>query len=168
MTFLSDNAIPRVNYGINLEGEWKGITLSLLFQGVGAYDKILSTKDTPNGGVFQGGQRPYFEIWTNHWTPENPNAPYPRAATYSWNPYGIYGSRFWIRNGAYLRLKNVNLAYTLPRTWTQQLLIDKCQVYVNATNLFCISGFSETDPEQYMMDSYPIMRSFTAGLSINF
>ena len=89
MTFLSDNAIPRVNYGINLDGEWKGITLSLLFQGVGSYDKILSTKDTPNGGVFQGGQRPYFELWVNHWTPENPNAPYPRAAAYSWNPYGI-------------------------------------------------------------------------------
>lgn len=168
MTFLSDNAIPRINYGINLDGEWKGFTLSLLFQGVGSYDKILSTKDTPNGGVFQGGQRPYFELWTSHWTPENPNAPYPRAAAYSWNPYGIYGSRFWIRNGAYLRLKNVNLAYTLPKAWTQHLLIDKCQVYLNATNLLCISGFSETDPEQYMLDSYPIMKSFTAGLSINF
>jgi TonB-linked SusC/RagA family outer membrane protein len=168
MTFLSDNAIPRINYGINLDGEWKGITLNLLFQGVGAYDKILSTKDTPNGGVFQGGQRPYFEIWTQHWTPETPNAPYPRAATYSWNPYGIYGSKFWIRNGAYLRLKNINLAYTLPKSWTNHILVNNCQVYLNATDLFCISGVSETDPEQYMMDSYPIMKSFTAGLKITF
>lgn len=168
MTWLSENAIPRINYGLNFDVEWKGISLSVLFQGVGAYDKIMSTKDTPNGGVFQGGQRPYFEIWTDHWTPENPDAEYPRAAEYSWNPFGIYASRFWIRNGAYLRLKNINLAYTLPKEWTSFLLIDKCQIYLNATNLFYISGVKETDPEQYAMDSYPIMKSFSAGLNINF
>ncbi|MEN6453876.1 MAG: TonB-dependent receptor [Prolixibacteraceae bacterium] len=168
MTYLSDNAIPRINYGINLEGEWKNFTVNVLFQGVGAYDKIMSTKDTPNGGVFQGGSRPYFELWVDHWTPENTEARYPRAATYSWNQYGIYASKFWIRNGAYLRLKNLNIAYTLPREWTSRILVDKCQVYLNATNLFYLSGFMETDPEQYMLDSYPIMRSFSAGLSINF
>ena len=167
-TWLSSNAIPRINYGINLEGEWKGFSLSLLFQGVGAYDKMVKTMNTSTGGVFQVGSRPYFELWTDHWTIENSNAKYPRAAGWGASQYGWEPSSFWMRNGAYLRLKNLNFAYTLPKKLTMLLLIDKCQIYVNATNLFYISGFKETDPEQYALDSYPIMKSFTGGLSINF
>ena len=167
-TWLSDNAIPRINYGINFDAEWKGFSLSLLFQGVGAYDKMVRTMNTSSGGVFQVGSRPYFELWTDHWTEERPNAKYPRAAGWGASQYGWEASRFWMRNGAYLRLKNLNFAYTIPQKWTSSFGIDKCQIYLNATNLFCISGFKETDPEQYALDSYPIMKSFTGGLSINF
>jgi TonB-dependent starch-binding outer membrane protein SusC len=167
-TWLSSNAIPRINYGINLEGEWKGFSLSLLFQGVGAYDKMVRTMNTSTGGVFQVGSRPYFGLWTDHWTEENTDAKYPRAAGWGASQYGWEPSRFWMRNGAYLRLKNLNFAYTIPKKWINFLSVDKCQVYVNATNLFYISGFKETDPEQYALDSYPIMKSFTGGLNINF
>ena len=124
--------------------------------------------NTPTGGVFQTGGSPYFQLWVDHWTPENPGAKYPRSAGWGASQFGWEPSTFWMRNGAYLRLKNLNLAYSLPKKWIAFLLIDKCQVYLNATNLFYISGFKETDPEQYMLDSYPIMKSFTGGLNINF
>lgn len=167
-TWLSTNAIPRINYGINLDGDWKGITLSVLFQGVGGYDKMVRTMNTSTGGVFQTGGSPYFELWVDHWSPENPNAKYPRSAGWGASQYGWEPSTFWMRNGAYLRLKNLNLAYSLPKEWVKYLLIDNLQIYINGTNLFVISEFKETDPEQYMLDSYPMMKSFTAGLSINF
>ena len=167
-TWLSSNAIPRINYGINLNAEWKGLSLDVLFQGVGGYDKMVRTMNTPTGGVFQTGGSPYFQLWVDHWTPENPGAKYPRSAGWGASQFGWEPSTFWMRNGAYLRLKNLNLAYSLPKKWIAFLLIDKCQVYLNATNLFYISGFKETDPEQYMLDSYPIMKSFTGGLNINF
>lgn len=166
--YLSDNAIPRINYGINLEGEWKGFSISLLFQGVGAYDKIVKTLNNSDGGVFQVGSRPYFELWVDHWSPDNTDAKYPRAADWGKQEFGYAPASFWIRNGAYLRLKNMNVAYTVPKRWTDKLLIGKLQVFFNGTNLFCISGFKETDPEQYALDSYPIMKSFTCGLNINF
>lgn len=168
-TYLSDNAIPRINYGINLNGDWKGISLNLLFQGVGSFDRMLQTKEGVWGyAVVQNADGLSNTLWLDRWTPENPNSIYPRAAGWLMPQFGSEQGRVWLRNGAYMRLKNVNLAYTLPKKWTMHLLIDKCQIYLNATNLFCITGLKEQDPEQYSLESYPIMKTFTAGLNINF
>ncbi len=165
-TYLSDNAAPRINYGVGFRTEWKGLGLNAHFQGVGAYDRFVTTL---NGGVFQGGN-PYFEVWArNYWTPENPIAKYPRV-TGGWLQAEVGGtpSTFWIRNGAYLRLKNLDIVYTLPNKWLDRLGVNRVQLFMNATNLFCISGFEEHDPDQYTLDSYPIMKTFTGGLSFNF
>ena len=82
--------------------------------------------------------------------------------------YGGGPSSFWLRNGSYLRLKNLNIGYTLPSKWYNALGLQKVQVFVNGTNLFVLSGFKEYDPEQETLDSYPLMKTFTGGLSINF
>lgn len=166
-TYLSDFAAPRINYGFGFNLEWKGISLDAHFQGVGAYDRMVKTKN--GDGVFQVGEKPYFQLWTEDvWTPENVNSEYP-AVSGEWQPeYGAAGSTFWMRKGSYMRLKNLNLAYTLPKHWLASLGVDRVQVFVNGTNLFCISAFKEHDPEQEALDSYPLMRTYTAGLSINF
>ena len=165
--YLSRRATPRINYGFNLGIEWKGLSIEALFQGVGGYDRMISTNN--GDGVFQNGNRPYFEIWAGDvWTPENPDAKYP-AATNEWSEdYGAAGSTFWIRNGAYMRLKNLNIAYTLPKQWYQNWGLNAVQIFGNGTNLFSIDGIEEMDPEQEKLDSYPIMRTFTIGLNINF
>lgn len=167
MTYLSDNANPRINYGFGFRLEWKGIMFTAHFQGVGAYDRIVSTRN--GGGVFQV-DRPYFELWAHdYWTPENPNAKYPRA-TGEWMAADVGGasSTFWMRNGAYLRLKNLDISYTLPQKWYSRLGVGRVQLFANATNLFCISGIAEHDPEQNTLDSYPLMKLFTGGLSVSF
>lgn len=166
-TYLSDFAAPRINYGFGFNLEWKGISLDAHFQGVGAYDRMVKTKN--GDGVFQVGEKPYFQLWTEDvWTPDNIDARYP-AVSGEWQPeYGAAGSTFWMRKGSYMRLKNLNLAYTLPKHWLASLGVDRVQVFVNGTNLFCISAFKEHDPEQEALDSYPLMRTYTAGLSINF
>lgn len=166
-TYLSDNGVPRINYGFGFNIEWKGISVDALFQGVGAYDRMLSTKN--GGGIFQIGEKPYFELWTGDvWTPENPNAKYPQVTGNWQEEYGAAASTFWLRNGAFLRLKNLNIAYTLPKAWFAKIGVDKVQFFVTGTNLLCISGIDEMDPEQKTLDSYPLMKTFTGGLSINF
>ena len=167
--WLSENAKPRINYGVTLGGSWKGISVDMLFQGVGAYDKMVATQNTPHGGVFQAGNRPYFELWTKHWSPEHPDAPYPRASAAWGKPeYGWGPSTFWMRNGAYLRFKNLNLAYSLPKSWLTHAMVETLQIFFNGTNLFVITGFKEHDPEQATLDSYPIMRSYTFGMNLTF
>ena len=167
-TYLSDNGTPRINFGLGFNFEWKGLAIDAHFQGVGAYDKMVQSRN--GGGIFQVGDRPYFDVWANGdtWTPENTDAKYP-AASGNWQPeYGAEASTFWLRNGSFMRLKNLNIAYTLPRQWTAGLGINKVQLFVNGTNLFCIDSFDEYDPEQATIDSYPLMKTFTGGLSINF
>ena len=164
---LSNNGSPRINYGLGFKLEWKGIAVNAHFQGVGAYDRMVSTRN--GGGVFQV-DRPYFEIWArNYWTPENPNAKYPRVSGEWLTPdVGGASSTFWIRNGAYVRLKNLDIAYTLPQKWYNRFGVNKVQIFANGTNLFYISGLKEHDPEQSTLDSYPLMRTFTGGLNIIF
>ena len=168
-TFISDNGIPRINYGLGFNIEWKNFVLDAHFQGVGAYDRLVSTKG--DNSVFQVGEKPYFELWTgdNVWTPENPDAKYPRVSGEWMQPeYGGGHSTFWLRNGAYMRLKNLNIAYTLPRHWLTSIGVNRVQLFINGTNLFSLSAFDEHDPEQESLDSYPLMRTFTGGLSVNF
>lgn len=166
-TYLSDNGAPRINYGLGLNLEWKGFAVNSHFQGVGNYDRMVSTRN--GGGVFQVG-RPYFELWAdNYWTPEDPNAKYPRAgANWKQHEFGGNASSFWIRSASYLRLKNLNIGYDLPSQWFSRIGVSNVQLFMNATNLFTITKYKEHDPEQATLDSYPIMKTYTAGVNINF
>lgn len=172
-TWLSNNGIPRINYGITLNGEWKGFSVSALLQGVLEYQAMIHTEN--GGGVFQTGDRPYFEIWAkDHWSPTNPNAKYPRAAGWDMPEFGWGASTFWMRNGAYMRLKNLTVGYSLPQKWINPLKIHSLQVFFNGTDLFVISSIKIMDPEQTIpgsgsgLDSYPVMKSFTGGINITF
>jgi TonB-linked SusC/RagA family outer membrane protein len=172
---LSDNASPRINYGFGTSLTWKGITLDMHFQGVGLYDRMISNLggyEEGMGGIRQygGTVRPYYPIWTGDvWTPENPDGKYPRVIGKSWYESGTGNQSFWIRNGAYLRLKNLNIGYAIPKSWILPLNISSAQVFFNGTNLFVLSAMTEFhDPEQDCYDSYPLMKSFTFGLDIKF
>ncbi len=168
---LSENGTPRINYGLGGNIKWKGITIDVHFQGVGKYDRFVGGVD---GGFYQhgGAVRPYFPIWTSDkvYDPElNPNGVYPRIVGNSWYESGAGNTSFWMRNGAYLRLKNLNIGYDLPKSILRPLGITHAQVFANATNLFCISDVTEfLDPEQKYYDSYPLMRTFSFGLNFSF
>lgn len=167
---LSENTTPRINYGFGGSIKYKGITLDLHFQGVGKYDRVAGGAD---GGFYQhgGATRPYFPIWTSDecWSPENPNGKYPRVIGSSWYESGVGKTSFWLRNGAYLRLKNVNIGYDLPQSILRPLGVSRAQIFANGTNLFFISAMGEfMDPEQEFYDSYPLMKSFTFGVNFTF
>ena len=168
---LSENAKPRMNYGFGGSIKWKGITLDAHFQGVMAYDRCVGTG---SGGFNQygGANRVYYPIWASDkcYDPErNPNGVYPRVIGSSWYESGTGVTSFWIRNGAYIRLKNLNIAYDLPKNWLRPLGLNSVQVFGNATNLFVISDLTEfIDPEQKHYDSYPLMKTFSFGLNVSF
>ena len=168
---LSENGTPRINYGFGGNIKWKGITVDVHFQGVGKYDRFVGGVD---GGFYQhgGAVRPYFPIWTSDkvYDPDlNPNGVYPRIVGNGWYESGAGNTSYWMRNGAYLRLKNLNIGYDLPKAILRPLGLTHAQVFANATNLFCISDVTEfLDPEQKYYDSYPLMRTFSFGLNFSF
>ncbi|MET0244029.1 MAG: TonB-dependent receptor [Flavitalea sp.] len=170
VVLLSNNALPRINYGIGFSIAWKGIALDALMQGVGNYDRMVSNNDGEGMRQHGGSVRPYYPIWTTDvWTPENPNAKYPRPIGQNWLESGTLGSSFWLRNGAYLRLRNLNISYNLPELWMKPLGLSGTQLFVNGTNLFTFSEIKEFhDHEKLNYDSYPVMKTFTIGLNIRF
>ncbi|MGX5820729.1 SusC/RagA family TonB-linked outer membrane protein [Chitinophaga lutea] len=167
---LSENATPRINFGIGLNISYKNFALQSLFQGVSGYDRIISNQEGPGMRQHGGSIRPYYPIWAGDvWTVENPNGKYPRPVGSNWFESGTGASSFWIRNGAYLRLKMLNLGYTLPKSWLNAIGLSSGQIYFNGTNLFAISDMLEFhDPEQKNYDSYPVMKTFTIGADIKF
>lgn len=170
MMLLSENNTPRINYGFGLNANWKGLSISALLQGVLDYDRVISNQE--GGGIRQhgGSFRPYYPIWAGDvWTVENPNAEYPRVVGSNWQESGTGPSSFWIRNGAYLRLRDLNISYSLPVSVSNALKIQNVNIFFNGTNLFVISPMTEFhDPEQKMYDSYPVMKTYTLGLDIKF
>ena len=169
--YISDNATPRINYGIVVNLKYKGAFLNARFSGVGAYDKMVRTMNTSSGGVFSYANAPYFSIWTDHWSKETPNATYPA-------PSGIWGqaetghapSTFWMRNGAFFRMKALDIGYTVPQEYLKNIFVKGLTLSGSATNLFVISGMKELegDPEQNSLDSFPIFRTYNLNLIVNF
>lgn len=170
VVLLSNNGKPRINFGFGFSASWHGISLDAHLQGVGAYDRMISNKDGEGIRQWGSSQRVYYPIWAGDvYTPENPNGKYPRPIGQNWLESGTLGSSFWVRNGAYLRLKNLNLAYNLPEVWLKKLNLSGLQVFANGTNLFVFSKMKEfQDPEQDNYDSYPVMKTFTVGLNARF
>ena len=104
------------------------------------------------------------------WTPENKeNATYPSLSP-STSEQNHRFSTFWLKDGSYLRLKNVQLGYTLPQRISKKFGMSNLRFYVTATNLFTISEFKEYDPESNDGDgsAYPQMSQYSMGLSIKF
>lgn len=164
------NPFPRYEFGLNLTSEYKGFDLTVFIQGVGKKDTYVSGMGIRP--FFTGGS--IYESQTDTWTPENQNAEYPLLLMNEAATPNYLASSKWIKNGAYARLKNIVLGYTLPATLTTRAKISKIRVYAGAQNLFTISKFYKGyDPEigmdgTYGGEFYPIMRTVTFGVEAKF
>jgi TonB-linked SusC/RagA family outer membrane protein len=164
--YIMGHTLPTVNYGFGLGGKWKGIGLDLYFQGVGNYNAMITGQS--GARVVQDRiQESSVAWWADHWTPDNPNASMPRVYNHKGSEY----STFWMRNGAFLRLKQVVLSYELPKSLLSKLNIDQVKVFVEGRNLFLLEDHIKYfDPEVATKSDnayvYPTTRSFTFGLNI--
>lgn len=160
------SSIPRYQYGFNFSSDYKNFDLNLFFQGV------LKAENYFYGAPNEG---PSYEIFTttrvlDRWTPENTNASFPRLEAAS-NKNNYLYSDFWIRDAAYLRLKNIQVGYTLPQYVVDKLKIDRFRIYTGATNLFTITDVeSGLDPETYngRPSYYPPTSTYTLGVQVTF
>ena len=164
------NSLPRYLYGGNVSASWRGIDLSIAFQGVGRQNAYLSTVQVQPLRDNYGNIPAILE--DKYWSPfntdaKNANAIYPRLSNVSKsNNYAT--SDFWMFNGSYFRLKNVTLSYTLPQAWTNKIGINKTRFYVSGSDLFCISNFPDGWDPEMGSTSYPITTSLLFGVQINF
>lgn len=164
------NSLPRFQYGGTLNASYKGIDFSMAFQGIGKQNSYLSTAMVqPLRDNF--GNVPAI-IEGKYWSPfntdaENRAAQYPRLSNVSKsNNYAT--STFWMFNGAYFRLKNITLGYTLPKNWTKRSGIDRVRLYASGSDLFCLSNFPDGWDPEMGTSSYPITTSLVMGVQVNF
>jgi hypothetical protein len=162
------NPFPRYQYGLTLGLDWKGIDFSLFFQGVGKKDIML----TGNGARPFWIGRTIFEHQLDAWTPENRDAEYPLLLIDGQGsvPNNI-SSDFWIKSGAYMRVKNLMVGYTLPAKALNAMKLDYLRLYVSGQNLFTFSNaYKGYDPENYVNGGsfYPVMQTFTFGIDFRF
>jgi len=154
----------RYTYGVDLGLDWKAFDFSVFFQGAaqrrflineGTLSPMLGTADMP---------------WTIHmdrWTPENPDAYFPRM--YQTSAHNYRASDRWAQNGNYLRLKNIQLGYTVPVRWSQ---VQRLRVYFSGQDLWEKTDVMNVfDPEvgnNVSATTYPFYRSFSFGLNLTF
>ena len=157
--------IPRYTYGFRGDLGWKGLDFSFFLQGVGQADGYLA--GASRHALINEGSLPQ-EIHLDRWTPENTNASYPRL-TYQ-QSYNQRLSTYWLENAAYLRLKNIQLGYTLPASFTQKVRVSRLRVYASADNLFTKTNFFYGyDPETPVSTGgfYPQVKTVVFGLNVN-
>ncbi|MFD2886474.1 SusC/RagA family TonB-linked outer membrane protein [Chitinophaga cymbidii] len=162
----TSSILPKYTFGFGLNLDYKGVTLSSAFQGIAGV-KVYPTANLAY--PFNNGANATKEWATDTWTPENPNARFPILTTAStWN--FSQRSTFWLRDGSYLRLKNIQLGYNLPQSWLSKVKINRVNVYVNAENLVTFSKYDDFDPESLLdrtnVYTYPMLKTFSAGLNV--
>ncbi len=164
------NSLPRFQYGGRFNCEWKGIDFSMVVQGIGKQNAYLSAAYVQPLRDNYGNIPAIIDgnYWSVFNTPEqNLNATYPRLTKVGKdNNYAT--SSFWMFNGAYFRMKNVTIGYTLPESVSSKLRIKKLRIYVAANDLFCISNYPKGWDPEMGTSAYPITTSVLGGLSIKF
>lgn len=175
-TFIG-SPIPDFEYGLNMNGSYKGFDLSLFFQGV-AGNQIWNGRKFE--GVFaQNGNK--LAIVNNAWTPQNTDTDIPRPT--SVDP-GVNRreSEFYVEDGSYFRLRNMSFGYTLPTAVVESIGLSKTRLYMNMENVFVIDNYTGFFPEigrnisrggglfnrGVDENTYPVPRTFILGVQVNF
>ncbi|MGD0754394.1 MAG: TonB-dependent receptor [Bacteroidales bacterium] len=155
--------IPTFIGGLNAVFTYKHFDLSILFQGASGAIAYLNPESGDIGN--------YYEAWVkNRWTPENTDATWPRVFNRSneyWSP-GANRSTFWEFSTDYIRLKSMEIGYTLPGSLLKKIGVEKLRVYFSGQNLLTLSKIKEIDPEEDQGTSYPLQRVVNLGVTLTF
>jgi len=163
---FGDGDKPAINYSLNLGAEYKNWGLSVLLTGAAGYDIYIDGEaQRPLVNGFNG-----YDYQLDYWTPQNTNAAYPRISNGGANPNNNRYSDFWMRDGTHLRIRNVNLSYSIP-TVAKKLNIDELTVFCTGTNLHVFKKYDEDfDPQNTSSLGwyYPQNKSYTLGVNLTF
>ncbi|CAM3924510.1 TonB-dependent receptor [Mucilaginibacter galii] len=176
-TFIGYPTIPRIVYGYGLSGGYKNFDLSAFFQGQAQVSFFIDPSRTspfiqsPDAAYASGNTQLLKAFADDHWSEDNQNlyAQYPRLGV---NGAQIENNRqnstWWMRDGSFMRLKSLEIGYTLPQRIAQKMKMTKCRIYFNGLNLYTWSPFKLWDPEIGGNGfAYPIQKVFNVGLNVN-
>jgi TonB-linked SusC/RagA family outer membrane protein len=162
------NNFPRYEYSFNINTSWRGFDLNLFFQGVGKRQTYLS-----GTGAWAFSSADFiataYKVHLDRWTPSNPQASYPRLT--DGTGINFNNSDYWMKDGKYLRLKNLALGYSLPTSTFKKLKVQQIRFYVSGQNLFTWDNYPEgfdVEKNEQNGEFYPIMRTTTVGVNIRF
>lgn len=162
-------AFPQLIFGLTGQFEWKNFNLNMLWQGA-AQSSFQLTNEASNP-YFNGAK--IFEEQLDYWTEDNRDAKYPVIMPAP-TPNSTQVSSWWIRNGHYLRLKNLELGYKIPNSILKKIQIENLRLFVSGQNLLTFSSEKYLDPEIGVSSAskraryYFQQKVFTAGININF
>lgn len=157
---------PTFTGGVNMFAQYKGFDLTMLFQGATGNWGRLFTESGTIGNYLK-------DFAGNHWTAENPSSTDPRAFDRGgdyWGGGNAGNNTYWMQDLKYIRLKNIELGYTLPKNLLAKVGVSNTRIYLNGLNVFTLTPAKNIDPES-ASDSgnyYPQARVFNVGFSVTF
>lgn len=168
-TYIGDPN-PDFTFGLTNNFTWKGFTLNILLQGSVGND-IYNVSRMETEGMYDGKNQSTKVL--NRWRIPGQITDVPKAG------FNIRNSTYFLEDGSYLRLKNISLAYDVPRKYISKIGLTRLQPYFSATNLLTWTGYSGMDPEvnQYGNSgsvqgidwgTYPLNKSFVFGVKVEF
>ena len=160
---------PDFSYGLNIYLEYKNFDLTMFWQGVQGVDVISDLKKETdlwsglNIGFLNKGKRVL-----NAWSPTNPNSTIPALSRSDTNNEKRV-STYFVENGSFLKLRNIQLGYNIPKTFAQKMKMERLRFYLSAQNVFTIKSkeFTGVDPENANY-GYPIPMNITFGINVGF
>lgn len=173
---IARSATPELMFALSPDFTWKNFQFGFQLQGAAMNDVVISGL-YPNGVMdqtefaraFYGeGNAPYYLV-ENSWTPENTNAKFPRLGE-AWNGNNGWTSSWWVYNGAFLRLRQAYLGYSLPKSIIEKLRFNEVRFTVSGTNLLTFDYLKYMDPEMPNNNNgyYPQQRTINFGIDLRF
>lgn len=156
------NPFPKLAYSFNLGGSWKNLDFTMFWQGIGGVSRFYEEQATiTNGGNLT-------TRWLDRWSPDNTDGTMCRMGES--NNEAV--STFWLQRADYLRLKNLEIGYTMNYPWLQRARIKSIRAYLQGTNLITFTGVKNFDPEKSSGDVsnrvYPNIKAYSVGVTVNF
>lgn len=166
---ITGSSVPKLTYAFNFGVDYKGFDVGVFFQGVYGVD----TYPTHNIAYPLYNGAGIIEKHLDFWTPENTDAAYPRIGLPRRGTQANYQlSTFWLRDASYLRLKNLQVGYTIPESMSSKLNLRNLRLYLNAQNLFTWTSFDIFDPEKQITQpnifGYPTVATYSIGVNVGF
>lgn len=169
-TYIGKPSVPQVIYGFGFNVKYKNVDLGMFFQGADDFSNMLSGS-TLIPGTGGGARGNIYNNVDDRWTVENPRSDvfWPRLSN-TVSSTNMRYSTWWLRDAAYLRLKNMEVGYTFPKSWQRPLRMRNARVFFRGNNLFTWAKFNMWDPEIGSQNgfSYPLMKVYSIGVEVTF
>ena len=163
---ISDGPLPKFTFGLNATIGWKGIDFSILFQGQAGASRIICSQAGGMVPLYRHGYALNADVVKGRWYEGRTDATWPRLLEYQ-DTRNTRASDFYLEDLSFLKIRNIQLGYTLPSKWMDRIHIGKVRLYCSLENFFTFTRYRLIDPETSMAD-YPTIRQAVLGLNVTF